>query len=82
MNGPVRISMFERIVWDKMEPDIELYYGEPPRNVVMKTMRAYLIETNEWCPGCRNIQTICRFHERRVSRRRFKQMREREPYES
>ena len=28
MNGPVRISIFERIVWDKMEPDI----GIPHRN--------------------------------------------------
>ncbi len=79
MNGPMRIRIFERIVWEKMEPGVELYYGDPPRYVVMKTTRAYLIETDMWC---QDIHTICQFHEKRISRRRFKHMREREVYES
>ena len=81
MNGQVRVSIFERIVWEKMEPDIDLYYGEPPQYVIMRTTRAHLIEAHIWCPGCRNGLTICQFHEERIPKGRFKHMREREAYE-
>ena len=30
-HGPIRLCLFERVVWEKMDPEIELAYGRPPK---------------------------------------------------
>ena len=80
-HGPIRLCLFERVVWEKMDPEIELAYGRPPRYIIMRTTLACLINADTWCPDCMNHNKICVFHEKRVPRRRFIRMREHQRYE-
>ena len=79
--GPIRLCLLERVVWEKMDPDIELAYGRPPRYVIMRTTLACLINADTWCPDCMNHSKICVFHEKKVPRRRFIRIREHQRYE-
>ena len=77
----MRVPFFERVVSEKMDPDIDIYYGDAPRFVIMRTKMANLIQTDTWCPDCMNVNKRCVFHEEKVPRRRYERMREHVRYD-
>ncbi len=77
----MRVPFFERVVCEKMDPDIDIYYGDAPRYVIMRTKMAYLIQTDTWCPDCMNVNKRCVFHEEKVPKRKYERLREHVRYD-
>ena len=76
------VNLWEKVNWDKTRWDMkkhDMYYGLPPRRIIMRTVHSYWIESHQWCPGCKNWKKVCPYHEYEVGRKKYLRMRDVSP---